>query len=122
MATLDEVRLIALSLPETTQSDHFNAPSFRVNKKIFAVLREPGRMTIKLDLEDQHNLVQGHPGVIEPVSGKGVRVASAARAGWTSVRYGLCDEGQIAELLRLAWSSVAPKRLLASPRAAAAGI
>ena len=113
MATQDDIRRIALTLPETSQSDHFGVPSFRVNKKIFAVLREPGRVTIRLDPEDQHNLVQGRPGVIEPVSGKGGRAATAARAGWTFVRYDLCDEGQVANLLRLAWSGVAPKRLLA---------
>ena len=98
----DDVRRIALSLPGTSESDHFNAPSFRANKRIFAVLREADRVTIKLDPEDQHNLIEGYPGVIEPLSGKGGRVASAARAGWTFVRYDLCEEGQIASLLRLA--------------------
>ena len=115
MATDHDVRRIALSLPEATESHHFDAPSFRVNKKIFAVLRESGRVTIKLDPEDQHNLVEGHPGVIEPVSGQGGRVASAARAGWTFVRYDLCDETRLTNLLRLAWSGVAPKKLLAKP-------
>jgi hypothetical protein len=114
----DDVRRIALSLPGTTESDHFNAPSFRVNKRIFAVLREADRATIKLDPEDQHNLVEGHPGVIEPVSGKGARVANAGRAGWTFVRYDLCEESQVASLLRLAWSTVAPKTLLTTPVAA----
>ena len=109
MATQDDVRRMALSLPGASESDHFNAPSFRVNKRIFAVLREPDRVTLKLDPEDQHNLVEGRPGIIEPVSGKGGRIASAARAGWTFVRYDLCDEGEIASLLRLAWSGVAPK-------------
>jgi hypothetical protein len=111
MAEIEDVRRIALGLPETSVSDHFGAPSFRVNKKIFAILRQPGRVTLKLDPEDQHNLTEGRPGVVEPVAGKGARDSSAGRAGWTYVRYGLCDEDEIARLLRLAWSGVAPRRL-----------
>jgi len=114
MATRDDVRRMALSLPETTEADHFDAPSFRVGKRIFAVLREPDGVTIRLDPGDRHNLVAGRPGVVEPVSGKGARVAGAARAGWTFVRYDLCEEAEIAGLLRLAWSSVAPMRLSAA--------
>ena len=112
MATLEDVRRLALTLPESSESDHFAAASFRVNKKIFAVLREPGRVTIKLDPEDQHNLAAGHPGVIEPYRGKGVRESRAGLNGWTFVRYGACDLGLLASLLRLAWSGVAPRRLL----------
>lgn len=112
MTTRDDVRRIALSLPETTETDHFDAPSYRVKGKAFAILREAGRVTIKLDPEDQANLVLARPGVIEPVSGAGARVASAARQGWTFVRYELCDPAEIARLLRLAWEGVAPKRLL----------
>ena len=82
--------------------------------KIFAVLREPGVATLKLDPEDQHNLVAGYPGVVEPVSRDGVRNAKASAAGWTFVRYEACDEAQIAALLRMAWAQVAPRRLAAS--------
>lgn len=46
------------------------------------------------------------------MSGKGAREASAGPAGWTFVRYGRCDEDDIARLLRLAWSGVASKRPL----------
>ena len=111
MPTLDEVRRIALALPEATESGHFGAPSFRVDKKIFAVLREERRVTLKLDPEDQHNLVAGHPGVVAPVTGPGRRSESAGRQGWTFLRYDLADEALVANLLRLAWSGVAPKRL-----------
>lgn len=112
MASLDDVRRIALSLPETSEADHFGAPSFKVSRKVFAVLREPGRVTIKLDPEDQYNLMAGHPGVIERVPGTGVRTGRAGRDGWTLVSYGQFDEADVATFLKLAWSDVAPKRLL----------
>jgi hypothetical protein len=113
MATQDDVRRIALSLPQTSEADHFNAASFRVNKKIFAVLREEARVTLKLDPEDQANLSEGWPGIVTPVTGKDGRAVSAARNGWTFVRYDLIEEDQLANLLKMAWSSVAPRRLVA---------
>ena len=67
----------------------------------------------ELDPEDQHNLVEGRPGVVEPIFGKGNRALNAARMGWTFVSHDLCDEDEMANLLRLAWSGVAPKRLTA---------
>jgi predicted DNA-binding protein (MmcQ/YjbR family) len=36
MVTIDTLRKIALSLPETTEEPHFEKTSFRVKKKIFA--------------------------------------------------------------------------------------
>ncbi len=107
MATRDEVRRLALGLPGVTQDDHFDAPSFRMKGKAFAILREEGRVTIKLDPEDQANLILARPGVVEPVSGPGARVEKAARQGWSFVRYELCDEAEMERLLRLAWEEVA---------------
>ena len=74
MTTRDDVARIALSLPQTTAADHFAAPSYRVKGKAFAILREEGRVTLKLDPEDQANLAPARPGVVEPVSGDGARV------------------------------------------------
>ena len=55
MASIDDVRRIALQLPGTTEVVHFGAPSFRAGKKIFAVLREPGKVTLGLNPDDQAN-------------------------------------------------------------------
>jgi hypothetical protein len=110
MASLEDVRRIALALPGTVEVVHFAAPSFKAGQKIFAVLREPGKLTLGLDPEDQANLAIARAGVIEPVSG-GTRNDNAGRAGWTYVTFGDCGEAEIAMLLKLAWSQVAPKRL-----------
>jgi hypothetical protein len=110
MVTHDDIRRLALTLPEAYEADHHGMPSFRVGKKIFATLRtaEP-RMMVKLDPEDQHNLSQGNPGVVEPVPGYW------GRTGSTFVWFDRCDEAMVASLLKLAWSGVAPKGLLPAP-------
>lgn len=110
MATHADVRRLALALPEAYEADHHGMPSFRVNKKIFATLRHAeAKMMVKLDPEDQHNLSEGHRGVVEPVPGYW------GRGGSTFVWFDQCDEALVESLLRLAWSGVAPKRLLAAP-------
>lgn len=64
------IRRMALSLPESLEQDHHGIPSFRVGGKIFCTLHlDRPRMMVKLDPEDQRNLAEGHPGVIEPVPG-----------------------------------------------------
>jgi hypothetical protein len=107
MATQADVRRLALALPEAYEADHHGLPSFRVGKKIFATLRtaEP-KMMVKLDPEDQRNLSDGHPGVIEPVPGYW------GRQGSTFVWFDKADDALVASLLKLAWSGVAPKKLL----------
>ena len=86
--------------------DHHGFPSFRVAGKIFATLRrEPARLMVKLDPEDQRNLSEGHPGVVAPVPGYW------GRKGSTFIDYAKVDDEMLKFLLRLAWTGVAPKRL-----------
>lgn len=41
--TQDEVRRLALSLPETHEASHFGRPDLRVRNKVFATLPQDGR-------------------------------------------------------------------------------
>ena len=104
MASPDDIRRLALALPEAVEADHHGMPSFRVRGKIFSTihLAHP-RMMVKLDPEDQHNLAEGHPGVVEPVPGYW------GRRGSTFVWYDKADEALIAMLLQMAHAGVAPK-------------
>jgi len=105
-----DLRRLALALPEAAEGEDHGTPAFTVGGKIFCTLSpDPPRITIKLTAEDQDNLVAGHPGVIEPVSGYW------GRKGWTVVQCDQADEATIVMLLKLAWSNVAPKRLRGSP-------
>ena len=62
------------------------------------------RLMVKLDPEDQRNLAEGHPGVVEPVPGYW------GRKGSTFVAYEVADEALVARLLAMACANVAPPR------------
>jgi len=106
MAKYESIRDLALSQPEAVESDHHGFPSARVLGKIFATYRrEPPRLMVKLDPEDQRNLCEGHADLITPVPGYW------GRKGSTYVDYPRADQALLAMLLRLAWANAAPKRL-----------
>jgi hypothetical protein len=102
----EEIRALALALPEAIEADHHGFPSFRVAGRIFATLRrEPVRLMVKLDAEDQHNFCMAHPDLVAPVPGYW------GRKGSTFVDYARAEARLIESLLRVAWSRAAPKRL-----------
>jgi hypothetical protein len=101
----EAVRRLALALPGAVEADHHGIPSFRVGGKIFCTLRPAeGRMMVKLDPEDQHNLCQGHPDCIAPVPGYW------GRKGASFVTLETAPHSLVKELLRMAWGEVAPAR------------
>ncbi len=105
MASPDDIRRLALALPEATEADHHGMPSFRVKGKIFSTIHiQHPRMMVKLEPEDQHNLVAAHPGVIEPVPG------AWGRGGSTFVFYETADVALIETLLRMAYANVTQPR------------
>ena len=102
-----DVREIALSLLEAYEAAHFESASFRVGKKIFCTMGENGDgIILKFAPEDQYNLSEGDPEHIKPVAGYW------GRSGWTQVAIATMDRGSLADLVRMAWAGVAPKRLL----------
>jgi hypothetical protein len=104
--TADDVRTLALALPEAMEADHHGFPSFRVRGKIFCTLRpETARLMVKLDGEDQRNFCEAHPDAIEPVPGYW------GRKGATFVDCTSVDDATIVTLLDIAWRRVAPKSL-----------
>ncbi len=105
--TRDEVRRLALALPEVEEADHQGIPSFRVGGKIFCTIHiDYPRVMVKLAAEDQHNLVEAHPGVVAAVPGYW------GRKGSTFVSLDGVDDVLMRLLLDLAWRNIAPRRLL----------
>ena len=120
MATASDLRRAALALPEAYEDIHRRRPSFRVNKRIFAMLGVTGNESlftslgwdnvavVKLDREDQLNMAAAHPEAIQPTETYG-------HHGWTYLCLESLDEATLAMVLRLAWTHVAPKRLSRMP-------
>jgi hypothetical protein len=100
-----QVRALALALPEAYERPHRRQPTFWVHERIFCIMPAgEDHITVKLDRDDQLNMIEGHPDAVRPA-----RLYS--HHGWTYVNPAACDENLMALLLRLAWTHVAPKRL-----------
>jgi len=109
MATFDDVRRIALALPEVQEKPHFGMPAFRVAEKGFAsVTKDHSRVLLQLDaagvaaelaLGDCQQLTRGEVPI-------GLDADLAA-----------LDAARLERLLRRAWQHRAPKAVI---RAAAA--
>ena len=117
MATPADLRRLSLALPQAYEDTHRRRPAFRVRTRIFAMLGVTGNTSlftslgwddvavVKLDREDQLNMAAAHPEAVQPTETYG-------HHGWTYLRLEELDEATLAMLLRLAWTHVAPKRLV----------
>ena len=70
MVSIEAVRELALSFPETDEHPHFHLKAFRVKKKIFATLdEERKRVMVKLSPVDQSVFCAFDKNIIYPVPG-----------------------------------------------------
>jgi hypothetical protein len=103
--TVDEIRRLALALPEVIEQDHWGNPSFRIHGRIFATVPDAEHLNVMIDPFDVDAVVHEDPDTCEELRwGKevrGVRI-SVNKAGATMV----------GTLLETAWRRKAPKRLL----------
>lgn len=104
----DDVRAIALLLPETVQGAHNGHPDFRVGGRIFATLwTDEDRVVVKLTPKLQSVMVEAEPDVFEPIAG------SWGARGWTNVDLDVAGEEVLRSVLLAAWRAVAPPELVA---------
>lgn len=99
-----DARLIALSLPGSTEQDHFGRPSFRVRGKIFATIWAKDRLNVMFDMTGILDAIESNPDVCSEFWwGQRVRAVQVdlARANSTLVR----------DLLEKAWRRKAPRQL-----------
>jgi hypothetical protein len=104
--TVDEIRRIALGLPEVVELDHHGMPSFRLNGKIFATLPPTGHVNILFPAEEADEALACYPDL-------GTVLWWGARRSGLQVEIAAVTADVVADLLESAWASKAPKRLLA---------
>ncbi len=108
MATEDDVRRIALSLPETTEKPWFGTPGFRVREKGFLRVRseaEGGLVVFVVDLGEKEALLAGEPDRF---------FTTPHYDGHPTVLVNLdaIDVDELEELIVDSWRLKAPKRVL----------
>ena len=106
MISVNTLRKIALSFPETTEEPHFKKISFRVKKKIFATY-DPKykRACVKLSELDQDVFTSYDKTIIFPLDNKW------GKQGWTLIEMSKVRKDLFIDALTTAYCGVAPKIL-----------
>ncbi|MEU4543533.1 MmcQ/YjbR family DNA-binding protein [Nonomuraea dietziae] len=109
MVTEDDVRRIALELPETAERPMHGTPAFYVRARWFARIREEGDVLVLPVASEEHKreLVAAEPGTFFTLPHYDGYAA-------VLVRFGAVEVEELAELLTDAWRLRAPKRVLAA--------
>ncbi|MGW0844679.1 MmcQ/YjbR family DNA-binding protein [Streptomyces sp. NPDC002787] len=109
MPDAEDVRRVALSLPDTTEKVAWNMPTFRVAEKMFATLPEDETsMAVRCPKEERDELVLAEPE-------KFWIADHEAGFAWVRVRLSaLEDEPELRDILADSWRQAATPRLLDS--------
>ncbi|MEU1166976.1 MmcQ/YjbR family DNA-binding protein [Streptomyces sp. NPDC090075] len=109
MPEAEDVRRVALSLPDTSEKVAWSMPTFRVAGKMFATLPEDETsIAVRCPKEERDELVLAEPG-------KFWIAGHEAQFAWVRVRLAaLEDEAELRDILADSWRQAAPPRLLDS--------
>ena len=105
MATIDDIRRIALALPGAVELQDHGGNWFNVGKKTFVLYGFPSaRWLFKLPKPRQELLFEARPDVFQPY-----------RAGamlWSYVDVAALEPDEVESLVIDAWTEVAPKKVV----------
>jgi hypothetical protein len=109
VSSFDDVRRIALALPEAEERITWEVDiTFRVRDKIFAMAGPAGtHVMVKASPDRQAELVDLDPETFAPS-------AYVGRFGWVTVDLERVDPMLLEDLIRDAWRRTAPKKLAAT--------
>ena len=106
MATVEDVRALALALPRTTEHLIQDRIKFRVGRIVYlAFSRDETVMGFAYPKEMRAALVASEPDKFQ------LPRASDLRYHWVEVRLGLIDNAEMRELVIDAWRMVVPRRV-----------
>jgi hypothetical protein len=106
MVTLQKLRQLALSFPETTEAPHFEKTSFKVKKKIFATYDGKNKLLcVKLSEIDQDVFSRIDKSIIYPVPNKW------GKQGWTYIQLKTVKVKLFTDALTTAYCETAPASL-----------
>lgn len=105
----EDIKNIALDLPETAEAPHFEKTSFRVKGRIFLTFDAPkNQICVKLAPKEQDLFCLFDKAIIFPVPNKW------GKQGWTLADINHVPEEMIKDLIYAAYTTVAPKKLAES--------
>lgn len=112
MSTEEDVRRIALSLPETTEKPSYGTPGFRVKDRLFARMwDEPDVLVVwRPAIEEKEALIDSEPA-------KFFQTPHYANHPTVLVRLFAVDAEELSELLTDSWLLRAPEKLARAFRA-----
>lgn len=114
VVTIDDVRLLALSLPRTTEGVVRDEVRFRVGRIVYlGFSRDETVMGFAFPKEERDALVESEPRKFM------MPRASELRYNWVVVRLAALDPHEMRELVLDAWRMVVPKSVAAAYDAAA---
>ncbi|WP_203614727.1 MmcQ/YjbR family DNA-binding protein [Streptomyces sp. SID13726] len=107
MPDAEDVRRIALSLPDTTEKIAWSMPTFRVAGKMFATMPEDETsIAVRCPKEERDELVLAEPD-------KFWIADHEAQFAWVRARLtAIDDESELRDILADSWRQAAPTRLL----------
>jgi len=99
---------MALRMPETVEGPCYGTPGYRVRGKLFARLKEDGEtFVVSVDRDTRDALLEANP--------KAFFLTDHYRPyDWMLVRLAAVSVDELEDMLRLAWSRKAPRRLRAA--------
>lgn len=105
--TFDEVRAMALALPQVEEATSYESPAFRIRKRLIARLHDDGAaLVVKVEPREREALLATRPErfFITP--------HYEDSPSWILARLEGADPDELAGLLAAAWRRLAPRRIV----------